>query len=68
MTYMTGPSNAGATSMELSASSLGTFGETPSYLETERPASDEKWPLWWTILGVTVICATFWTAFFSIIF
>nr|WP_070960566.1 hypothetical protein [Hyphomonas sp. Mor2] len=68
MTYLTGSSNAAATSMELSGSSIGAFAEASSYHDVAQPASNEKWPLWWTVLGVIAFCATFWTALFSIIF
>lgn len=63
MTYATGHTNLSASSLDLSAPQMGSAvrGATVS-------ASSEKWPLWWTVLGVTVFCATFWTAFFSLIF
>lgn len=62
MTYMTGHSNVSAQTIELSAPTMGSFRKS-----AVQPA-DQKWPLWWTVLGVTVFCATFWTALFSIIF
>lgn len=62
MTYVTGHSNISATTMDLSAPAMGAFREAA------RPATRQKWPLWWTVLGVTLFCATFWTAFFSILF
>lgn len=62
MTYATGHSNITATTIDLSGSAMSSFADTA------RPATSQKWPLWWTVLGVTVICATFWTAFFSILF
>lgn len=62
MSYVTGHSNVSAPTIELAAPQIGAFRET------SVARSNEKWPLWWTVLGVTVFCATFWTALFSIIF
>ena len=28
----------------------------------------EKWPLWWTVLGLTVFCGAFWIALFGLLF
>ncbi len=61
MTYLTSHTNASAASLDLTAPSLG------SLRERSHSATDAKWPLWWTVLGVIAVCATFWTALFSII-
>jgi hypothetical protein len=63
MTYVTGHTNLSASAMDLSAPQVGTVVHRAAVR-----SSHAKWPLWWTVLGVTVFCATFWTAFFSIIF
>lgn len=62
MTIATGHTNMSASSMDLSAPSMGTL-RAPAVA-----SSSQKWPLWWTVLGVTAFCATFWTAFFTILF
>ena len=62
MTYLTGHSSASAPAIELSAAQIGPLREAT------LPSANQKWPLWWTVLGVSVFCATFWTAFFSMIF
>lgn len=62
MSYVTGHSNVSAPSIEMAAPQMRSFRET------SVATTNEKWPLWWTVLGATAFCATFWTAFFSIIF
>jgi hypothetical protein len=43
------------------------FGSLPQSSVTWRNKSQragEKWPLWWTVIGVTTFCTLFWTAVF----
>ncbi|MDJ0919681.1 MAG: hypothetical protein QNI84_01025 [Henriciella sp.] len=30
--------------------------------------ANAKWPLWWTVLGVTFVCSFVWSLIFSLIF
>lgn len=41
----------------------------PETLLTSRSVQkpSAKWPLWWTVLGVTIICTMFWACIFAIV-
>ena len=62
MKYATNPANVNTPSIDLPVSKIGQSHEVA------HPEKRQKWPIWWSVIGVVVVCTLFWTAFFSIIF
>lgn len=62
MSYYSSPGEAKAHAADFMSSPRQVF------VDTSHPAQSEKWPLWWTALGLAVFCGLFWTALFRLIF
>ncbi|MEL6666074.1 MAG: hypothetical protein AAFQ24_08055 [Pseudomonadota bacterium] len=62
MNYIAGENEARAGSIDFRA----TSGSKQK--DAAHSAKREKWPLWWTVLGVTVFCGIVWSAIFQLLF
>lgn len=62
MTYATDTTNVSASSIDLAVSKIRPIRDR------QGPASNDKWPLWWSVLGVGIVCSVFWIALFRIAF
>ncbi|NQY39130.1 MAG: hypothetical protein HRT80_03440 [Henriciella sp.] len=62
MNYIAGENEARAGSID--------FRSTKSSQQKDvvHSSKREKWPLWWTVLGVTIFCAMVWGAIIQFLF
>lgn len=62
MSYLTSQTDAGRQTVDLLSGNGALFSP-------QAPTSTEaKWPLWWSVLGVTAFCAAFWTIVLNLLF
>lgn len=62
MSYYSSPGEAKAHAADFMPS------PRPVFADSGHSDSSDKWPLWWTALGLAVFCGLFWTALFRLIF
>lgn len=62
MSYLSSQPEVHPQSAELLSGNRAIFGADV------QTASDDKWPLWWTVVGATAFCGTFWTLFIQLVF
>lgn len=62
MRYFTRQNEANANVVDFLGPRGQTFGDEAG-LE-----SADKWPFWWTAVGLTLFCGLFWTALFRLLF
>lgn len=61
MRYIPGHNNTNARLAEALPTSR------PVFVEDAPLERAEKWPLWWTVLGLSVFCGAFWATLISLI-